>query len=105
MVTMAGSDCADDPAMLADLWPMLVTAALDPSDRQRWAIDQAVRKADEPVASLLRSLADQYQREGGLTADFSYTPAFAAAVDRARELARTGRDAEAFDAILDALPS
>ena len=91
--------------MLADLWPMLVVGALDPRDRLQWTLDRATRQASESVASLLRSLTDQYQRDGGLTADFGYAPVFAAAMDSARELARTGRDAEAFNAILGALPS
>jgi len=105
VVTLAKSEQAADPAMLTDLWPMLVVAALDPRDRQQGALNQATRRAPESVASLLRSLADQCQRDGGLTADFGYAPAFAAAMDGARELARAGRDAEAFDAVLGALPS
>jgi hypothetical protein len=105
MLTLAKSEYAEDLAMLADLWPMLVVGALHPRDRLQWALDRATRQAAESVASLLRSLAGQCQREGGLIADFGYAPAFAAAMDSARELARAGRDAEAFDAILGALPS
>lgn len=91
----------EDPALRADLWPMCVSGALDPRHRSGWHPDRATG----PAASLLRSLADQYQRDGGLTADFGYAPAFAAAVEGARELARAGRDAEAWDVILRALPS
>jgi hypothetical protein len=105
MLTLVNSEYAEDPAMLADLWPMLVVGALDPRDRLQWTLDRATRQASESVASLLRSLTDQYQRDGGLTAGFGYAPAFAAAMDSARELARTGRDAEAFNAILGVLPS
>ena len=105
MLLMAGTEQAEDPAMLADLWPMLVASALDPRNRLQWIVDRATRQAPESVAGLLRSLAGQYQRDGGLTADFAYAPAFAAAIGRARELARAGRDAEALDAIFDALPS
>ena len=105
VVTLARSEQAADPAMLADLWPMLVVAAMDPRDRQQWALDQAIRNAAGPVAELLGSLASQCQRDGGLVADFGYAPAFAAAMDSARELARAGRDTEAFEAILSALPS
>jgi len=104
-VTLARSEQAADPAMLNDLWPLLVAGALDPRDRLEWALNQATRNAAEPVASLLRSLADRYQRDGGLVADFSYAPAFAAAVSGARDLARAGRDDEAFEAILTALPA
>lgn len=105
MVTLARSEHAADAAMLADLWPMFVVAALDPRDRQQWALDQAIRNAVEPVAGLLQSLASQCQRDGGLAARFGYAPAFAAEMDSAHELARAGRDAEAFEAILGALPS
>jgi hypothetical protein len=105
VVTLARSEQAADPAMLADLWPMFVVAALNPHDPQQWALNQAIRNAGGPVADLLRSLAGQCQRDGGLVADFGYAPAFAAAMDSVRELARAGRDAEAFEAILDALPS
>jgi hypothetical protein len=104
VLTLANSEYAEDPALLADLWPMLVVGALDPRDRMRWTLDQATRQAG-PVASLLRSLADQYQHHGGLTADFGYAPAFAAAMDSVRELASAGRDGEAFDVVLGALPS
>jgi hypothetical protein len=104
VVTLAGSEQAADPAMLADLWPMFVVAAADPHDPQQWALDQAIHNAGEPISGLLRSLAGQCQRDGGLLADFGYAPAFAAAMDGARELARAGRDAEAFEAILGALP-
>ncbi|HTU76604.1 MAG TPA: SMI1/KNR4 family protein [Trebonia sp.] len=105
VVTLARSEQAADPAMLADLWPMLVVAALDRRDRQRGPLNQAIRNAPEPAATVLRSLADQCQRDGGLAAGFGHVPAFAAAIDPARELARAGRDPEAFDAILAALPS
>jgi hypothetical protein len=105
MLLLAKSEYAEDPAMLADLWPMLVVGALDPSARLQWTLDQATRQAAESVASLLQALTDRYQRDGGLIADFGYAPAFAAAMDSARELARAGRDAEAFDAVLSALPS
>jgi hypothetical protein len=105
MVTLARSQQVTDPALVTDLWPMFVVAALDPRDRRRWALDQAIRTGGEAVAALLRSLAERCQRDGGLTADFGYASAFAAAVDHARVLARAGRDDEAFDAILAALPS
>lgn len=105
MLSLADSEYAQDPAMLADLWPMLVAGALDPRDRLGWALDQATRQAPASVAGLLRSLADRHQRDGGLTADFGYAPAFAAAIDSARELASAGRDEEAFDVMLGALPS
>jgi hypothetical protein len=105
VVTLAGNEHAADPAMLADLWPMFVVAALDRRDPQQWALDQAIRNAEERVGRLLQSLADQCQRDGGLVADFGYAPAFAAAMDGARDLARAGRDADAFEAILAALPS
>jgi hypothetical protein len=105
VVTLARSEQAADPAMLADLWPMLVVAALNPRDRLQRALDHAIRNAGGPVADLLRSLVGQCQRDGGLVADFGYAPAFAAAMDSARELARAGRDAEAFEAILGALAS
>lgn len=105
MLTLANSEHAQDPAMLKELWPMLVVGALDPRDRQQWALDRATRQAAEPVAGLLRSLADQYQRNGGLTADFGYAPAFAAAMASAREMARAGRDGEAFDVVLGSLAS
>jgi hypothetical protein len=105
VATLARSEQAADPAMLADLWPMLVVAALNPRDPQQGALNQAIRNAGGPVADLLRSLASQCQRDGGLVADFGYAPAFAAAMDSARELARAGRDAEAFEAILGALRS
>lgn len=101
---LAKSEHTADPAMLADLWPMLVVAAFNPRDRQQSELNRAIRTAPEPVTALLRSLADQCQRDGGLTADFGYAPAFAAAMDRARELARANQDAEAFEVILDALP-
>lgn len=103
-LTLTGSECADDPALLADLWPMFVVGTLDPRDRLQWALDQATRQAAEPVAGRLRSLVDQCRRDGGLTADFGYAPAFAAALDGARQLARAGRDVEAFDVVLGALP-
>lgn len=105
VLTLAGSEQAADPAMLADLWPMLVVAAVNPRDRHQWVLDRAISNARGPVADLLRSLAGQCQRDGGLAADFGYAPAFAAAMDSARELARAGRDAEAFEAVLGALPS
>ena len=104
MVTLSRAATAADPAMRADLWPMFVAAALDPRDQARWALDQVIRTAGEPVAGLVRSLAGQHLRDGGLTADFGYAPAFAAAVDNARVLARQGRDDEAFAVIMDALP-
>jgi hypothetical protein len=103
--TLASSELAADPAMLADLWPMFVVAAADPHDPQQWALDQAIYDAGEPVSGLLRSLAGQCQRDGGLLADFGYAPAFSPAMDSARELVRAGRDAEAFGVILGALPS
>jgi hypothetical protein len=105
MVTLAQSEHAADHAMLADLWPMFVVAALDARDPQQWALNQAIRNAAGPIAGRLRSLAGQCQREGGLSADFGHAPAFAAAMDGARELARAGRDDEAFEVILGALPS
>jgi hypothetical protein len=105
VAALAGSEQAADPAMLGDLWPMFVVASADPHDPQPWALDQAIHNAGEQVAGLLRSLAGQCQRDGGLLADFGYAPAFAAAVDSARELARARRDAEAFEVILGALPS
>ncbi|HEV2372916.1 MAG TPA: SMI1/KNR4 family protein [Streptosporangiaceae bacterium] len=105
VVTLAGTEDAADPAMLTDLWPMLVVAATNPRDQQQWALDQALGNAEEPVADLLRSLADQCQREGGLVAGFGYAPGFATAMGSARLLARAGRDTEAFEAILSALPS
>jgi hypothetical protein len=105
MVPLARSEQAADSAMLADLWPMFVVAALDPRDRQQWALDQAIRNSAGPVADVLQSMASQCQREGGLSADFGYAPAFATAMDSVRELARAGRDDEAFEAILGALPS
>lgn len=105
MVTMANQERAEDPAVLADLWPMFVVAALAPDDPAQWALDQAINNGVGSVPELLRSLADRCRREGGLVADFGYAPAFAAAMDGARELARAGRDAEAFEAILGALPS
>ena len=97
---LADSQQAADPAMLTDLWPMLVIAAASPDDPQPWALDQAIDNAGEPVAGLLRALAGQRERAGGLAADFGYAPAFAAAAEHARGLARAGRDAEAFEAIL-----
>lgn len=105
LLTLADSEHAEDPAMLADLWPMLVVGVLDPRDRLRWALDRVTHQAPESVAGLLRSLAGRYQRDGGLTADFGYAPAFAAAMDSARGLAAAGRDSEAFDVVLGALPS
>jgi len=102
---LTDSEQAADPAMPADLWPMLVVAAASPHDPQQRALGRAIDNAGEPVAGLLRSLAGQREREGGLVADFGYAPAFAAATDRARELARAGRDAEAFEVVLGALPS
>jgi hypothetical protein len=105
VAALAGSEQAADPAMLGDLWPMFVVASADPHDPQPWGLDQAIHNAGEQVAGLLRSLAGQCQRDGGLLADFGYAPAFAAAVDSARELARARRDAEAFEVILGALPS
>jgi hypothetical protein len=104
-VTLTRSEQAADLAMLTDLWPMFVVAADSPRDPQRRALDQAIGNAGEPVRGLLRSLADRCRRDGGLVADFSHVAAFAAATNRARELARAGRDAEAFEVILGALPS
>jgi hypothetical protein len=100
VVTLARSEHSADPAMVTDLWPMFVVAALDPRDRQQWALDQAIRNTVGPVPDLLRSLAGQCQRDGGLLADFCYAPDFAATLDRARELVRAGRDGDAFGAIL-----
>lgn len=102
---LAGGEQAEDPAMLADLWPMFVVAAADPGDQQQWALDQAIHNSGGSVAGLLRSLAAQCARDGGLVADFAYAPAFAAAMDGVRELVRAGRDDEAFEAVLGALPS
>jgi hypothetical protein len=48
VVTLAKSEQAADPAMLTDLWPMLVVAALDPRDRQQGALNQATRRAPSP---------------------------------------------------------
>jgi hypothetical protein len=96
---------ATDAAMLADLWPMFVAATLNPRDPHQSALNLAIRRASGPVAALLRSLADQYERDGGLVADFGYAPDFATAADRARTLARASRDDQAFATILDALPS
>lgn len=104
-VSLDDNEHAADSALLTDVWPMFVNAALDPRDRQKWALDQAIRHGRASVAALLRPLADQYQRDGGLTPDFSYAPAFDAAVDTARDLARARRDDEAFEVILEALPS
>jgi hypothetical protein len=105
VVSLAGNEHAADPVLLNDLWPMFVVAALDPRDPQQWALDQATDNAPEQVAGLLRSLAGQCRRHGGLVADFGYAPAFAAAMDGARDLARAGRDADAFEAIVAALPT
>ena len=55
--------------------------------------------------SVFYVLAHETQRDGGLLADFGYAPAFSPAMDSARELVRAGRDAEAFEVILGALPS
>jgi len=96
---------AADPAMLADLWPMVAVAAANPRDQRQRALPQAIRDVRGPVGNLLRSLAGQCQRDGWLVADFGYAPAFAAAMEGVRQLARAGRDAEAFEAILGALPS
>ena len=105
LAELAKNEHAVDPAMLADMWPALVAAEFNPRNRYQGSLNMAIRNAPEPVAALLRSLADQYQRDGGLTADFGYAPAFAAAMDNARELARANREAEAFEVILAAVPS
>ena len=105
LAELAGGEHAVDPAMLADMWPALVAAEFNPRNRYQGSLNMAVRTAPEPVTALLRSLADQYQRDGGLTADFGYAPAFAAAMEDARELACANRDAEAFEVILAAMPS
>lgn len=104
-VTLARGGQAADLAMLTELLPMFVVAAASPRGSRYGALNQAIRSAGEPVSGMLRSLAGQSQHDGGLVADFSYAPAFAATMDRARELVRAGRDAEAFEVILGALPS
>lgn len=94
-----------DPMLLQDGWPLFVTSALDPHDRsQGFLIEQVLRRVPPVHAARLRDLAAAVQRDGGLTADFSYAPAFAPAVDRARQLLATGRPDEAFETIIDALP-
>jgi hypothetical protein len=105
VVALAGNKHATDPALLADVWPMLVVAAFNVHQPQRWGLDRAIATAPGPVAERLRSLADQYQRDGGLTADFGYVPLFDRAVENARSLTRAGRDAEAFETICGALRS
>lgn len=104
MVTLSRAAIAADPALRADLWPMFVAAALDPRDRARWALDQVISTAGEPVSGLVRSLAGQALHGQGLTADFSYAPGFARAVSNARVLARQSRDDEAFTVIVDVFP-
>lgn len=96
---------AEDPAVLEDLLPLFVVACLDGRDPQTWALDLLLNRAPAPLAAYLRGLADRCAEDGGLVADWSAMPAFAAATDRARALVRAGRDAEAFDAVVSGLHS
>ena len=95
---------AADPCVVDDLLPLFVTACLDPHDPHDSALDWLVPHLPEPLAGRVRELADRCRRDGGLTADWPATPAFAAAADRARTLTRAGRDDDAFDAVVAGLP-
>lgn len=103
--SLAFGELGPDPALLDDLLPLFVAAALDPRTGHSWALDLAISRASEQPQERLRTLAAEYQRTGGLDADFSYAPAFAAAVSSARALLRQGRDEHAFAQIVDGLPS
>ncbi|WP_328531268.1 SMI1/KNR4 family protein [Nocardioides sp. NBC_00368] len=105
VLNLANNTYVEDAAMLNDLWPMFVVAALDPRDNQQRSLDYALQRAPRRVADHLRTLADTLQQESGLTADFSSVPEFDSAMVRARNLVRSGRDDEAFDAIMAAMPS
>jgi hypothetical protein len=93
-----------DPAVLGELIPLFVSACLNPHDVHLWALDHALGLASAQYGERLREIAAEYQRTGGLDADFSYAPGFAAGVDRARAFVRAGRYDEAFAEILAALP-
>jgi hypothetical protein len=95
---------ADEPTVLEDLLPLFVTACLDGHDPHTWALDHLLQRAPEPLAQRIRGLADRCLSQGGLVADGTSTPGFAAAVDRARVLVRAGRDTDAFEAIVASLP-
>jgi hypothetical protein len=96
----------DDPDLTFehDIWPLLVVAARDPADSMPWVLDHAYAGLGDGHATRLRNLVAEYDRDGGLTADFSAAPGFAVAVERARRLRRAGRDDEAFAAIQAGLP-
>ncbi|HET9655708.1 MAG TPA: SMI1/KNR4 family protein [Kineosporiaceae bacterium] len=96
---------ADEPTVLEDLLPLFITACLDGHDPHTWALDHLLQRAPDQLAQRIRGLADRCLREGGLVADWSSTPGFATAADRARALVRAGRDAEAFEAVITGLPN
>ncbi|WP_143175496.1 hypothetical protein [Cryptosporangium aurantiacum] len=96
---------AGEPTAIEDLLPLFVTACLDRHDPQTWALDLLLQGASPPVAQRVRQLADRCLSEGGLVADWSSSPGFAAAVDRARALVRADRDTEAFEALVAGLPN
>ena len=66
-------------------------------------MDELIARQPGDVAALLRALRIRLECDGGLTADFSYSPDFADGVARAREMAKTDPVA-AWDHLRTALP-
>jgi hypothetical protein len=89
-----------DPVVLRDVVPAWVVASQDLNHDLAYELT----RTPEPVLGVLRDCHVAVGSGTGLTADFSYAPAFAAAVDDARDLLPRDPDA-AWRRIVGALPA
>jgi hypothetical protein len=98
--TMPVERSRTDPVVLRDIVPAWVVASRDLD----FDLSHELTRTPEPILGVLRDCHVAVGAGTGLSADFSYAPAFAAAVDDARELLPRDPDA-AWRRIVGALPA